>query len=436
MSDQVLFINVRPAWRRVPLLLVALLALAGAWQGVRWCVGSTMAEHASDLDSAEAATRLAPRNPASHLRLARLHRVTFLPEELPKALSAYERAAALAPNDYLIWTELGRARGASGDTAGAERALRRAAELAPAYAEPRWHLGNLLLRAGRVDEGFAELRRAADAHPERFRPQVFNLAWQLYEQDMPRVVAAVGETPAARAQLVGVLLGRGRADDAHAVWETLGAAEKRKQRAAGEALARALHEGKQYRRALQVLGEAGEQVGGAEKISNGGFESDMAATGAGLFQWRVTPGGAAAQVALDPRGGRGGSRALRVAFNAPSQIDFSNVRQTVAVEPRTHYRLSFYVRTSELKSASTPVAVVSDAAAPEPQALAASASAPAGTSEWQEVSVEFTTGERTEAVEVRLARAPCPDGVCPIYGKIWYHDFDLQRAGGRAAAAR
>ena len=62
------------------------------------------------------------------------------------------------------------------------------------------------------------------------------------------------------------------------------------------------------------------------------------------------------------------------------------------------------------------------------------APAPGGTNDWQQVSFEFTTGPQTEAVLVRLARAGCPDGVCPIFGKIWYDDFNLERTGGRAAA--
>jgi len=241
MSEQVLFINVRPVWARLPLALLAVAALAASWYAVRWGVGDTMAEYApvsyakdptAAFETAEAAARLAPDDPLAHLTLARLHRVSFDPAEVPRALAEYERAAALAPNDYLIWTEVGRARGQFGDTEGGVAALKRAAELAPNYSEPRWHLGNALLRAGRTDEAFAELRRAADADLT-LRPQVFNLAWQVYAQDMARVIDAVGKTPAARAQLVGVLVGRARLDDAIAVWASLSVEERREQAAAG-----------------------------------------------------------------------------------------------------------------------------------------------------------------------------------------------------------
>src|ERR671929_1931661 len=249
MSEQIALINVRPVWARLPLVVFALAALAASWHGMRWMIGSTMAEAAplsyqndplAAFEAAEAAARLAPHDPLAYLTLARLHRYSFDPELLPRALSEYEQAAALAPNDYMIWTELGRARATAGDIDGGVKALRRAVALAPSYAEQRWHLGNVLLRAGRTEDAFDELRRAGDADPDKYRPQVFNLAWQLYGPDMSRVLDAVGKEPAVRAHLVGVLVGRNRLDDAMKVWEGLDPDVRRAQAAAGEKMALAL----------------------------------------------------------------------------------------------------------------------------------------------------------------------------------------------------
>jgi hypothetical protein len=441
MPEQIAFINVRPVWARVPLLLLAAGSLFVSWQGLRWGIGDTMADYALDaydkdptaaFETAEAAARLAPRDPLSHLTLARLHRVTFDPAEFDAALREYEQAAALAPNDYLVWVEFGRARVSAGDLEGGIAALRRAVALAPRYAEPRWHLGNALLRAGRYDEAFDELRLVADSDPDRYRPQVFNLAWQIYGPDMARVMDAVGRTPEARAQLVGVLTGRGRLDDALNVWSSLSAEQKRAQSATGAALARELYNHAQYRRALQVYAEEGAQGVAPERISNGGFESDIGQPDAQPFGWQVTqPGGA--QVALDARVAHAGRRSLRVLFNSSGQLDFNNVSQLVAVEPATRYRLSFFVKTEDVRTAATLYAAASDAAATDPP-LGRSAPAPAGTNDWQQVSFEFTTGPKTEAVLVRLVRSGCPQESCPIFGKIWYDDFDLQRSGGRAGS--
>src|SRR5215213_882217 len=339
MQEQLALINVRPVVARVPLVLLALAALYCGWVGVRWGIGNTMAETApasystdptAAFESAEAATRLAPRDPFTHLMLARLNQVSFEPEAVPRALAEYERAAALAPNDYMIWMESGRARAALGDTEGGVAALRRAAELAPNYTGPRWHLGNALLRAGRADEAFAELRRAADADPG-LRPQVFNLAWQVYGPDLSRVVDEVGRTAESRAQLVSVLAGRGNLEEAQGVWAGLGPEGRRGQGAAADALAHALYAKGQYRRALAILSEGGFGGLAVGQFNDGGFESEIAPAGRVLFGWNVTQG--AGQVVIVARGAHGGRRALRVAFGASGQVDFRNVWQTVAVEP-------------------------------------------------------------------------------------------------------
>ncbi|HWW73833.1 MAG TPA: hypothetical protein VNZ44_00470, partial [Pyrinomonadaceae bacterium] len=60
--------------------------------------------------------------------------------------------------------------------------------------------------------------------------------------------------------------------------------------------------------------------------------------------------------------------------------------------------------------------------------------APTGTNEWKQNSIEFTTGPNTEAFVIRIVRAGCPEGACPIYGKIWYDDFNLERVDGHPAA--
>ena len=91
MAEQVALINLRPVWARLPLLVLAFLALAASWYGMRWMIGDTMAEAAplsyqndpqAAFETAEAAVRLAPHDPLAYLTLARLHRYSFDPELL------------------------------------------------------------------------------------------------------------------------------------------------------------------------------------------------------------------------------------------------------------------------------------------------------------------------------------------------------------------
>lgn len=440
MADQIATIHLGALWRRVLLAVPLLAAGWGVWSAARWCLGNEVAlwvphvEGASGGDVARAAARLAPDDPQTHFTLARLAERSFLPDDLAEAVRGYERAAGLSPNDFRLWVELGRARGAAGDQGGAERALRRAAELAPNYPEPRWYLGNLLLRQGRAEEAFAELRRAGDASPAKYRPQVFNMTWGAFGGDMGRMLETAGESAAARASLADYLVGRGKVDEAITLWRALDAAGRREQSALGEKLRRTLVEARRYHDALSIERELAAASGAAGplpeagQVTNGGFESGVGPAGKNYFEWQITQV-AGAQMNLDTREPHGGAHSLRVLFDSPNTLAFRHVSQLLAVQPSTRYRLEHYIRTENLEGTNTFVTLVEDAGGAG--RLASSAPTPVGTSGWRQVVLEFTTGPGAEAVAVRVEREPCLSAVCPLFGKVWYDDFNLQRAGGR-----
>ena len=150
---------------------------------MRWYVGNTVAEYGpgaeeGGLDAAQVALRLAPGDPLTHWRLGRLEQRDFGNAPIDAGVRHFAEAVELSPRDYRLWMDYGRALEESGNISQAEIALRRAIELAPAYAYPRWYLGNLYLRAGRTDEAFTELRFAAESAPP-LRGQVFSLALQV-----------------------------------------------------------------------------------------------------------------------------------------------------------------------------------------------------------------------------------------------------------------
>src|SRR2546423_7405020 len=118
MSEQITTLDVRAPWRRILLLVPVVVALACVWYVARWCLGNTMAEWLPEEGAARAAARLAPADPQTHFTLARLAERSFEPEQLAAAVKEYEQAAALSPNDYRLWVEVGRVRGLAGDDAG------------------------------------------------------------------------------------------------------------------------------------------------------------------------------------------------------------------------------------------------------------------------------------------------------------------------------
>ena len=450
--DQLKLVDVRAPALRVLLVVPVLLALVGAWYATRWYVGNFVAEYApqiedetatdesvaaAQLQAAETAMRLAPADPWTHWIVAGLKKNSLDPREMEEALRQFEEAVRLSPNDYRFWVSLGRAREQAGDSAGGEQALRRAVSLAPSYADPRWHLGNLLLRAGRGDEAFKELTHAAEADP-KLRPQIFNAAWVVFGEDVDAINRASGGSAAARAELAVYVAGRERFDDALRLWASLTPAEKKDQRASGESIVNALLSAKHYRSALGVARDTGGEDALKIKVGeiwNPGFEDDIDAAGANTFEWKVrsVP---QAPIGFDQATKHGGARSLRVAFKSPSTLAFTNISQTVVVEPGQAYRLEFYVRAEDLKSGGTPLVEVLDAADGK-TVLAATQALANGTIDWEQQTLEFKVPPASEAVLIRVRRETCGnDPVCPIFGLVWYDDFNLQRtAGGTAGSA-
>ena len=422
---------------RLILVVAVLVAFFGSWRAARWYFGSEIALAAPLLpekarEAAETATRLSPDDPLAHWSMATLKQRSIAAEDLRASIAEFERAVSLSPLDFRLWVDLGRAREQFGDLEGGEKALRRGVELAPYYAWPRWQLGNFLARRGRLDEGFIELRRAMEADPT-MRAAVFDLAWMLYGGEISNIRSAIGESPGVRAEFVSYLLGRKRVDEALEVWSSLTTDEKKQSAQTGKTLVDNLIAAKRFRAALALSADMTEGKAKAEvgKISNGSFESPVALNSTDLFDWRV-PSMLQAQAALDSTGARDGSLSLRINFNAPGALDFQ-ITQLVAVEPAANYRLSLYVRSSNLKSAAAPVVLVMTA---EGKILAESAPVATGKTEWQQVVMDFKTPGDTDGVTLRISRVACTaeGSVCPIYGTVWYDDFNLQLVGRETVA--
>lgn len=417
----------------VRLLLVVLLLAAGTWSYfvVRWYIGNTLAEYfdptGNNLRVAEMAESMAPADPLTHWRVAQVQQKSLPLDQQAQSLVEYERAVRLSPNDYRFWMSLGTASEQAGDTAKAERALKQAVALAPAYAYPRWYLGNLLLRTGRYDEAFAELRRASAAEPE-LQPQQFNLIWEIYGSDPAALNKAVGETAAARANFAEYLLGRQKFDEGLRLWDGLSADEKRANRQTGEAIVNTLVGAFRYHEAMRVWNDvtANEkfrvEVG---RVFDGGFEELAAPDSVFAWQVKALP---QLQIGLDQEKSHSGASSLRLVFHVRSNIENINISQIVPVATNTEYDFEFYVATEKLETGSPPLVAILDPTTSG--VIVASQPASNGNSDWTRVALSFKTGDKTEAVTIRIARPSCGTDeapVCPIFGSVWYDDFSLKR---------
>ena len=429
MPDQLMEFKASAPVKAMMTLLV-LLALFASWFVVRWYIGNTIAEyfHPDDhrLETAQMAVNLAPNDPLPHWRLGNLALKELPPDQISLVVAEYEKAVSLSPNDYRLWLEFGGGLEQAGDFDKAEKALREAVKLAPSYAYPRWYLGNLLLRTDRYAEGFAELQLASEQNAQ-FQSQLFNLAWQLNKDDFAALRAAVGNKPGVRAAFSQYLIERGRYDEGLRLWNSLTETEKRESRFAGDPIIASLISAQRYHTAMEIWNEVAPGPSYRAELGHildGGFENNLAHGPGAVFGWQVQSN-SQVQIGIDPGQGHSGNRSLRVYFQVRSHIDTINVSQLVPVKPNTEYDFACYLKTERLESAETPVILVANAS--DDVALAGSSSAPSGNSNWQRISLSFKTGEKTEAVKVKMVRNSCVDSpVCPIFGTVWYDDFDLK----------
>jgi len=429
MPDQLIEIKARAPLKALMTLLV-LLTLFTSWFVVRWYLANTIAEYFhpenNRLATAQLAVGLGPNDPLPHWRLGNLIQKEMPPDQINLVVSEYEKAVSLSPNDYRLWMDYGGALEQAGDFDRAQKALQQAIKLAPSYAQPRWYLGNLFLRTDRYSDGFVELQKASQAD-ERFQPQLFNLAWQLNKDDFNALQSAVGSTPGMRAAFATYLVKRGRFDDGLRLWNSLTLPEKKESIAAASPIISDLISAYRYHDAMAIWNEIAP--GPAYVASDGhlidrGFEDNLSHGPGAVFGWQVQSN-SQVQIGIDAAKGHSGSRSLRLYFQVRSHIDTINVSQLVPVKSNTEYEFECYVKTERLESAETPLIVIANAA--DDAVLASSNAAPSGNSDWQRVALSFRTGDKTEAIKVKMLRNSCPNSpVCPIFGTVWYDDFDLR----------
>ncbi|MGI8786615.1 MAG: carbohydrate binding domain-containing protein [Pyrinomonadaceae bacterium] len=427
-ENQIEILDSRRLPVRIGLLVVVLLALLFGWFAARWQLGDMLAEltGANDPNAQEIAAlavRFAPADPTANWLLATAKKEDFTPETISEAATNFEKVARLSPNEYRWWIELGRAREQSEEINLAEKAFRRAVELAPNYIYPHWQLGNFYLRQNRSEEAFAELKKAAENN-SIYRDQVFSIAWDYYDKDTARLEQIAGDSPSVRAGLAKFYASKERAEDSLRIWNTLSEEDRQANTAIAKVIAQAFYEKRIFRQSLEFIRGLGiEPEARQETVQNGGFERPIGNIKDTYFGWRVAPI-EKVEVKLDPTQKHEGSRSLRITFSGYSEPTLYAISQYVTVEPSAKYRLTFWFRTENLKSGGTPALEIYNAN--DDKGIVKSDSFPTGTSDWQQVKLEFIAPANAEAVGLRTVRAFCGN-VCPIFGTLWYDDFKLER---------
>lgn len=413
---------------RIGLGLMILLAILFGWFMVRWQLGNMLAELTLPTEPnarqvAEAAIDLSPNDPLAKWLKTNTQEDVFTPESAERAVYNNKEVIRSSPYNFAWWVELGRAYEQAEQLENAEKAFLRAIELAPAYTYPHWQMGNFYLRTGSDEKAFAELQKAAETNAV-YREQVFSIAWDFYEQDTERLEKIAGDTPDVRAGLAKFYAAKERAKESLKMWNSLSSEEKKSNQEVAKLIAQALYDKQFYGEAVEFVRDLKiEPDAGKEKIQNGGFEKRIEPLDKTYFNWKIQKT-ENIEIKIDPTQKHEGRKSLRVVFSGYDKPELYNIFQVVAVEPSVKYNLSFWLKSKDLKSSGKPILEIVDARTNK--IIAVSESFPTDAEEWQQIKVNFTTPEDTDAVTIRTSRVFCGD-VCPIVGIFWYDNFELNK---------
>jgi tetratricopeptide (TPR) repeat protein len=366
-----------------------------------------------------------PSNADLWYRLGRYRQLDFEHPDLPLAISYYQRATSINSGSPFYWMDLAGAFETAGNVSQAEQAFRKARQLYPISAEAAWRFGNSLLRQGHVAEAFQQIHGALVSN-SKLTALAVSLCWrsthdidQILKTVLPdereqnwgaiqffvqarepmpamavwkRIAGHGTSFPISDAfPLLEMLIGIGHVDDAETVWS----------------------------QALQAGGMALKPDPTGSLVWNGGFEQEPLNGG---FDWRVGPIGGVG-MAWDEQIVHSGRRSLRLDFDGTANVDFQNVWQYVAVEPRTRYRLSAFLRTRDLTTDSGMRFEIRDISSPgNPAHLTSNLG---GTQSWTEANTEFVTGAETKVLQIVLRRPPSDKLGNKIRGTAWVDDVAL-----------
>lgn len=408
---------------RMAMIAGAVVCLFAAGIAAKWFFGSTVAARAIYKEIADVAVDMTPADPRAHFTSATLLEKTFLPDDLPRSLTEYELAVANAPGDFRYWLELGQAHARRGNSVDAEKALRRALELAPNYSRVQWAIGNFYLREGRNDEAFTEIRKAAQGDPS-FANSAVGSAWQIFGGDVEQIRGYVGDSANLKAAFAVVLAREKLFDQSLAVWLDVPVELRRTDfKANGEDIYQKMIAAKKFRTAFGIFvanSATDDKTFALGRVTNGGFEAENPKVPS-MFEWQIAEG-AEPQIGIDNTQKHNGSISLKMIFNSTDGKSFRSFSQTVAIEQNRRYAFEVFYK-SELKSGATLKWEVVDAA--DPKVIYATTDAVATSSDWTQLKTEFATPPNAEAVVVRLVRVPCQTTQCAISGRVWFDDVSL-----------
>ena len=201
---------------------------------------------------------------------------------------------------------------------------------APYYAHTHWQRGNLLLRMGRPDDAFAELRKAAATNQTYF-PNLLDLAWSVSRSDVKATEDLIGIiNDNERLALIRFLAGKG--EETKSSISLVSCPDHYSRRTPK----------KLFVCCWPLFAKRLESRSGPT-ILNANFEDPFVLNDSG-FGWIVSPQQTKNRLAVDVSEKARRHEEFADRLDGVWTPDTPLLSQTIIVEPETTYRLAFSVK--------------------------------------------------------------------------------------------
>jgi tetratricopeptide (TPR) repeat protein len=410
------------------LFLAALVTFVGSAEAIKIAAVTALGKSA-EVSKVQEALALDPDNPVLHDQLGQLYANSVGLSDLVEGVAQERRATALNPYKADYWLALASACESVRDNQCAGQAQQRALVLSPMVPMVWWVAGNHYLRTGRPEAALPCFHRLLELSPDYAAP-TFGLMLRAYRDPKMILEKVVGEEkdPQLALAFADFMSANNQFDAAHQAWTQIANSGSPFPFAAVRPyLERLLGRGRyQEARAvwlhLEERGVIAKLADGEQGnlVFNGGFEQSPLDAG---FDWRSE---ASPYVSVDfadasPFAGR---HCLRVDFPVGQNDEFEPVNQIVPVVPNQAYTLEAYVRSRDITSDSGPRLRVTDPGCP--RCLNAWTDVTVGNTSWHRVTLRFSAGPQTQAVRVSVWRPRSRSFPMEISGSFWLDSVSVR----------
>jgi hypothetical protein len=372
----------------------------------------------------ERGVALEPENASAWDRLGRARETDFVNPDPAGAVGDFQKAVARVPLSATYWMDLANAYESTGNIPLAREAFNRARAAYPASALVAWGYGNFLLRQGDDASGFAQINHAVRADPSLALPAV-SQAWHKTQDANVLLNQVLPATQDAYFQAIDFMVASVQPAGALVIWErllTLGKpVELRRSFPLLEFLIqsdRAEDARRVWREALIAAGLPHDEPANQSLIWNGDFAKDFLNGG---LDWRwSSPFGAS--IGFDAPPPSSGGRSLRLDFSGGANLDFTEPREFVPVEPSRNYHFHATLRTEGITTESGISFLIGD---PNHGAAVVSTENFTGTHTWTPVDVDYTTSSQTHFLVVQVRRFQSHLFENKLSGTAWIGDVSL-----------